>query len=95
MTTPQLDVRYVANLARMELTDEEAAAYGEQLGKVLGHVGQLSKLDLDGVEPTAHANPIFDILRVDATLPGLSKEAGLSNAPRQVNGLFAVTKVLD
>jgi aspartyl-tRNA(Asn)/glutamyl-tRNA(Gln) amidotransferase subunit C len=95
MNSPQLDVRYVANLARIDLNEEEVHCFEEQLAKVLEHVSQLGKLDLDGVEPTAHANPVFNVVRMDVSAPGLEKADALSNAPRQVNGLFAVTKVIE
>jgi aspartyl-tRNA(Asn)/glutamyl-tRNA(Gln) amidotransferase subunit C len=95
MNTPQLDVRYVANLARLALTEEEITAFQSQLGPVLDHVNQLGRLDLDGVEPTAHAHPIYNVVRVDEPRPSLPKTAALANAPRQANGLFSVTKVLD
>ena len=58
MSSPILDVRDVARLARIELTDEEAATFQSQLGRVLEYVEQLGKLDVSGVEPTAHANPV-------------------------------------
>lgn len=95
MSTPDLDVRDVARLARIDLTDEEAATFQAQLGRVLEHVEQLSGLDLEGVEPTAHANPVFNVLREDAARPGLPRDAAMANAPRKANNLFVVTKVLD
>jgi aspartyl-tRNA(Asn)/glutamyl-tRNA(Gln) amidotransferase subunit C len=95
MNTPQLDVRYVANLARIELTDEEITAFQAQLGPVLEHVNQLARLNLDNVEPTAHAHPKFNVVRKDEPRPSLPKTEALANAPRQANGLFSVTKVIE
>lgn len=95
MHSDPIDVHQVAHLARMELTAEEAALFEFQLEPVLAHVDQLSKLDLDGVEPMAHTRPIFNVLREDSPRPGLEKSAALSNAPHQANGMFSVTKVLD
>lgn len=95
MSTPELDVRDVAALARIELTDDEATTFQSQLGRVLGHVEQLAGLDLAGVEPTAHANPVFNVLRDDVARPGLPRDAAMANAPHKANNLFVVTKVLD
>jgi aspartyl-tRNA(Asn)/glutamyl-tRNA(Gln) amidotransferase subunit C len=95
MKAQKLDVKYVADLARLDLTEVEAVEFQEQLGRVLEHVGQLAALDLEGVEPTAHANPVFNVLAADQPVHGLDKKAALSNAPRQANGLFAVTKVIE
>jgi aspartyl-tRNA(Asn)/glutamyl-tRNA(Gln) amidotransferase subunit C len=95
MESDHIDVHQVAHLARMELTGEEAALFQAQLDPVLEHVNQLSRLDLGSVEPTAHTRPIFNVLRADEPRAGLEKQAALGNAPRQTNGLFSVTKVLD
>lgn len=95
MSSPDLDVRYVANLARIDLTDEEIARFQSQLGRVLEYVEQLDKVDISYVEPTAHANAVFNVFRVDEPRPGLEKEAALKNAPRQANGLVMVTKVVE
>ena len=95
MSSPNLDVRDVARLARIELTDEEAETYQSQLGSVLEYVEQLGKLDLTGVEPTAHANPVFNVFREDAVLPGLERKAVLANAPHAANNLVVVTKVIE
>lgn len=95
MSAPHFDVRYIAQLARMQLTPEECDLFQAQLDPVLDHVRQLSELDLEGVEPTAHARPVFNVLRADEPRPSLEKSAALSNAPRQANGLFSVTKVIE
>lgn len=95
MSKPELDVRYIANLARIRLTDEEAATFQSQLGQVLDYVEQLDALDIDGVEPTAHANPVFNVLRKDMEQESLPQEKTLSNAPRSANGLFMVPKVIE
>jgi len=95
MSSPNLDVRDVARLARIELTDEEAITFQSQLGSVLEYVEQLGKLDLTGVEPTAHANPVFNVFREDTAKPGLDKTAVLANAPHAANGLVVVTKVIE
>jgi aspartyl-tRNA(Asn)/glutamyl-tRNA(Gln) amidotransferase subunit C len=90
-----VDVPYLARLARLELTPGEIELFGSQISRILGHVEQLQGLDVSGIEPTAHAISVFDVVRGDGPEPGLSKEAALANAPRQANGLFLVPKVLD
>ena len=92
---PDLDVRDVARLARIELSDEEASTFQAQLGRVLEYVEQLKALDVSSVEPTAHANPVFNVLREDEPRLGLAREAALSNAPHAANNLFMVTKVIE
>jgi len=95
MSSPELDVRYVANLARIDLSDAEIAQFQTQLGRVLEYVEQLSQVDVSQVEPTAHANDITNVFRADEAKPGLEKKAALANAPRQANGLVMVTKVVE
>lgn len=95
MSSPNLDVRDVARLARIELTDEEATTFQSQLGRVLEYVEQLKTLDVSNVEPTAHANPVFNVIREDVSSPGLTREAALANAPHSANNLVVVTKVIE
>jgi aspartyl-tRNA(Asn)/glutamyl-tRNA(Gln) amidotransferase subunit C len=95
MSSPNLDVRDVARLARIELTDKETETFQSQLGSVLEYVEQLGKLDLTGVEPTAHANPVFNVFREDEAKPGLDRKAVLANAPHAANNLVVVTKVIE
>ena len=95
MSSPILDVRDVARLARIELTDEETATFQSQLGRVLEYVEQLGRLDVSDVEPTAHANPVFNVFREDTPKPGLDRAAVLANAPHAANNLVVVTKVIE
>lgn len=95
MSSPNLDVRDVARLARIELTDQETATFQSQLGRILEYVEQLGTLDLSGVEPTAHANPVFNVLREDVVRPGLDRKPVLDNAPHAANNLIVVTKVIE
>jgi aspartyl-tRNA(Asn)/glutamyl-tRNA(Gln) amidotransferase subunit C len=95
MSSDKFDVRYLGNLARIQLTAEEIATFQAQLGHVLEHVERLNQIDVSGVEPTAHSFPLFNIFRPDEVRPSLAKADALANAPRQANGLFVVTKVLE
>ena len=94
MSQRHIDVRYVAQLARLELTDDEVAEFQPQLDAVLAHVKTLTQLDVDGIEPTAHAAPVFDRMREDTPHQSLSAEAVLQNAPDQAQGQIRVPKVV-
>lgn len=95
MNAEKFNVRYLAELARIKLEPAEIAAFESQLGHVLEHVEKLNQLDVSQVEPTAHSFPIYNIFREDQTRPCLEQEAALANAPRQAQGLFIVTKVVE
>ncbi len=95
MAAPELDVRYVARLARLELSDEEVARYQAQLSDVLTFVEALRKVDVSEVEPTAHASPVFNVFRQDEAQGSFTAAEALANAPRQANNLFVVTKVVE
>ena len=90
-----IDVPYLARLARLELTQEEIDLFEGQLGRILDHVEQMNKLDISGIEPTAHAISVFDVIREDAVTECLPKATIMENAPHNANGLFLVPKVLD
>ncbi|HEY5706960.1 MAG TPA: Asp-tRNA(Asn)/Glu-tRNA(Gln) amidotransferase subunit GatC [Terrimicrobiaceae bacterium] len=95
MSSPDFDVRHVARLARIALAEDEAATFQEQLGRVLEHIELLKKLDVSGVEPTAHTYPIFNVTRQDIPGASMSREAALALAPRAANNLFIVPKVVE
>lgn len=80
-----VDVRYIADLARLELTDAEVTRFQSELEDILGYVDQLRELDVEGVEPTAHAIPRTNVMRDDEA-PGhsLERERVLANAPAVV-----------
>ncbi len=90
-----LNIDHVANLARIELSPEEKIKFAQQLGEVLHHIEQLSKVDVSGVEPTAHAYPVFNVWAEDVPQPGLPVEEALRNAPAQRNHMIAVPKVVE
>jgi aspartyl-tRNA(Asn)/glutamyl-tRNA(Gln) amidotransferase subunit C len=90
-----MDVDYVAKLARIELTDEEKSTYQRQLGDVLTYFQKLQELDVDGVEPTAHAFPRHNVWDKDEAKPGLSSEEALKNAPQSRQDQVVVPKVIE
>lgn len=93
--TSDLDVKYIARLARINLTEEEASAFQTQLEEVLKYVEKLRQADVNHVEAAAHALPIFNVFREDAPRDWFTAEQALSNAPRKANGLFIVPKVVE
>jgi len=91
-----MDIPHIANLARIELTDEETALFDSQLSQILEYVDKLRELDVSDIEPTAHAYPVFDIVREDIALDkSLTVEEALSNAPARAHNQFKVPKVMD
>jgi aspartyl-tRNA(Asn)/glutamyl-tRNA(Gln) amidotransferase subunit C len=89
------DVRYTAELARLNLSEAEITKFQEQLGQVLNYVEALKKVDVDGVEPTAHANEVLNVFRADEVTNPASSEGAMANAPRSAAGLFVVPKVIE
>ncbi len=89
------DVKYVANLARLSLTEAEEQKLGSQLNSILGYIEKLKEVDVSNVEPTAHAFPIVNVWRADEIKPGLTNEEALQNAPSKANGLFVVPKIVE
>jgi aspartyl-tRNA(Asn)/glutamyl-tRNA(Gln) amidotransferase subunit C len=90
-----LNIDHVAHLARLALTPEEKAKFARQLGDVLHHIEQLSKVDVSQVEPTAHAFPLYNVWAEDVAQPGLPVERALQNAPAQRQNMVVVPKVVE
>ncbi|HOC56299.1 MAG TPA: Asp-tRNA(Asn)/Glu-tRNA(Gln) amidotransferase subunit GatC [Verrucomicrobiota bacterium] len=95
MAAVEIDVKYVAHLARLSLSPEEEQKMGEQLGNILGYIEKLKEVNVSGVDPTAHAFPLINVVRPDEVRPSLTNEEALRNAPAQANGLFMVPKILE
>lgn len=90
-----LNIDHVAKLARIALTPEEKTRFSAQLGDVLHHIEQLSKVDVSGVEPTAHAFPVVNVWADDVARPGLPVADALRNAPAQRDNMIVVPKVVE
>lgn len=90
-----LDVAYVAKLARLTLSEEETRLFQAQLGEVLAHADKLREVDVSNVEATAHAVPLFNVFREDEPRDWFTAEEALSNAPQKNNNLFRVPKVVE
>ncbi len=92
---PAFDVRHIAHLARIELTDDEATRFQSQIGHVLEYVKKLRTVDVTGIDPTAHAFPTFNVFREDIPRDWFTPAEALANAPHQANQLIVVTKVIE
>lgn len=90
-----LNIDYLANLARLALTDEEKVRFARQLGDILHYVDKLRQVDVTGVEPMAHAAPVFNVWQADVPRPGLTVEQALRNAPAQRDNMIVVPKVVE
>jgi aspartyl-tRNA(Asn)/glutamyl-tRNA(Gln) amidotransferase subunit C len=95
MDADSMDVAYVANLARIHLTDAELAKFSAQLGDIVAYVRKIRELDLRGIEPTSHAVAAQNVFREDEQRPGLDPAAALGNAPAAVNGQFRVPQIVE
>lgn len=95
MAEAELDIKYVAHLARLALSPGEERKLGEHLGHILGYIEKLKQVDVAGVEPTAHAFPLVNVTRPDEVRSSLPNEAAMGNAPAPANGLFIVPKIVE
>jgi len=90
-------VRRVAALARLKLSEEEERLFAGQLSAILDHVRDLESLDLAGVPPMTHALAGGEavVLRPDTLVPGLSPEEALANAPERQGTCFKVPRIIE
>jgi aspartyl-tRNA(Asn)/glutamyl-tRNA(Gln) amidotransferase subunit C len=88
------EVRHVARLARLELSDEELHGLVDELTALLDHVDAIRQLDATGVPATAHALPISNVLRDDVVEPCLDREEVLAAAPESEGGRIVVPAIL-
>ncbi|GGG81247.1 Asp-tRNA(Asn)/Glu-tRNA(Gln) amidotransferase subunit GatC [Paenibacillus radicis (ex Gao et al. 2016)] len=89
------DVEHVANLARLELSEQEKEQFTDQLNAILKYAEKLNSLDTEGVAPTSHVLPITNVMREDVTKESLPIEKVLLNAPDEEDGQIKVPAVLE
>lgn len=94
MSSQKIDVRYVAKLARIALTDDEVERFGVQLGDLLTHVNALAKLDTDAVAATAQVVESRNVERADEVRPSLDREVVLAQAPQRQGDFFRVPRII-
>lgn len=96
MSVTKDDVQYVANLARLQLTDEEAEGLKEDMNEILGYIDQLNELDTSDVKPLEHVTEITaSKFREDQAKEPLSHEDALKNAPDADSDYFRVPRVIE
>ncbi len=95
MSDNTIDIDYVAQLARLELSPEEKKLFGGQLAQVLDYFKKIDAVDVSNVEPTAHAFPIYNVWDEDKVRPGFTVEEALLNAPAKREGQVVVPRVVE
>jgi aspartyl-tRNA(Asn)/glutamyl-tRNA(Gln) amidotransferase subunit C len=94
LTPDTIDIKYVAKLARIALTDEEIERFSKELGDLLGHVNALAELDTASVAATAQVVESRNVWRDDAERPCLDREIVLSAAPQRQGSFFRVPRII-
>jgi aspartyl-tRNA(Asn)/glutamyl-tRNA(Gln) amidotransferase subunit C len=94
LPSDSIDIRYVAKLARIALTDAEIETFGRQLGDLLGHVNALSELDTASVPATAQVVESANVTRTDTLVPCLDRERVLAHAPQRQGDFFRVPRII-
>ena len=88
------EVEYVAELARLGLSDHEISRLQNQLSSILGHIEAIDRLDTNAIPPTAQVTAMTNVMRPDVVTGSLPRQAVLENAPRQADGYFEVDAIL-
>jgi aspartyl-tRNA(Asn)/glutamyl-tRNA(Gln) amidotransferase subunit C len=94
MAISEKDVRHVALLARLAITDTEVQKFTQQLDDILEHAGKISALNVDNVPPTSHAIPLKNVFREDKVGNCLTPEEALANAPKKEDQAFVVPRIV-
>ena len=91
----KIDVSYVAELARLELTEEEKATFQPQLESIVEYVDKISAVDVEGVLPMMHGRELVNVFREDVVGESLSAETALANAPARTGDEFLLPKIVE
>jgi aspartyl-tRNA(Asn)/glutamyl-tRNA(Gln) amidotransferase subunit C len=89
------DVRHVARLARLALSDDELVRMRAEMSAILDYMDKLRSLDTAGVEPTSHAVPLRNVMREDEPVPSQPREDMLANAPDRDGDTFRVPRIIE
>ena len=89
------EVKHVARLARLSVSEEEIEVFRRQLSEILTYIGKLNELETSNIEPTSHVLDIQNVFREDRITPSLSQEEALTGAPEQEEGFFRVPKIIE
>ena len=88
------EVAHVANLAHLDMTQEEVEGMTKQLDTILSYVDKLGELNTDGIKPTTHAVANRNAFREDEVMPSLTREEALANGPLQNGEAFVVSRII-
>ena len=91
----RMNVRHVAELAKLTLTPEEEARISEEMKGILAFACQLQQLDLEHVQPTRHIQPLVNVMRDDTVQPSMEREQILAAAPARVDDFIAVPRAVE
>lgn len=89
------EVKHVAELAKLQLTDEEVTLYADQLSAILAYAETVLEIDTSSVPPTPYVLPVVNVMREDEPEPCLENDAALANAPDSNDGFFRVRAVFE
>ena len=90
-----INIKYIAELSRLELSEEQSAKLQQEMERIVGYIDELKELNVDGVEPTAHAAPLSNVWREDEVVSSYSRKEMLANAPGVINDtLIKLPRVL-
>jgi aspartyl-tRNA(Asn)/glutamyl-tRNA(Gln) amidotransferase subunit C len=89
------EVRHIAHLARLGISDEDVERLSGQLSSIIDYFEELKQVDTEGVPPTAYAVDLHNVLRADETAPCTDQGDILANAPAQEDGFFRVRAILE
>ena len=90
-----IDVAYVAELARLDLTQDEKRTFQQQLETIVQYVEKIGELDLEGIEPTMHGQSLVNVFREDVVVPSFDRERALKNAPERNGAEFKLPKIVE
>ena len=89
------DIESVAFLSRLELSEDEKDKLTGYINRLLENFGELQQLDTEGVEPTSHTVPVFNVFRKDEVRPSLAVEDVIANGPQVAENCFVVPRVVE
>ncbi len=87
------DVKHIAWLARLEITEKEIEKFTQQLGQILQHASKIKEVNTQNIKPTAHPQPLKNVFREDVAKESITLEKALKNAPKKESGAFTVPRI--
>jgi aspartyl-tRNA(Asn)/glutamyl-tRNA(Gln) amidotransferase subunit C len=89
------DVKHIARLSRLSMSDSEIEIFSGQLSSIIEYVEQLNSLDTGNIEPTSHVIPLKNVMRNDILLGSLDRKIALQNAPDATDKFYRVPKIIE